>query len=334
MQKAYLQAQPVETIYLGGGTPSLLTANEIQKLTETIGKHYNIDNLKEFTIETNPDDLDKQYIKSLRDTGINRFSIGIQSFFDSDLQYMNRAHNAREADYAIKAVQDAGYENITIDLIYGTPGLTDKNWQQNLKQVQMLNIPHLSAYALTVEENTQLHHKIKTYKSAPVDPAQSAHQFEMLMAKAEEMGFEHYEISNFARPGHRALHNTNYWLGVPYLGIGPSAHSFNGHSRQWNIANNALYTKSILSDKQLDFELEILTSEQQVNEYIMTSLRTSWGLNLETIAKKWGNEFRQHIHNKAQQYIEQHNMILDDHTLLLTREGKLFADHIAGELFV
>jgi oxygen-independent coproporphyrinogen-3 oxidase len=179
---------------------------------------------------------------------------------------MNRAHNAQEADFAIKAVQDAGYHNITIDLIYGTPGLTDKNWLYNLAQVKKLAIPHLSAYALTVEENTALHHNIKTRKSAPVDAAQSAHQFEMLMDKAGEMGFEHYEISNFAQPGHIALHNTNYWLGVHYLGIGPSAHSFNGHSRQWNIANNALYTKAILTEKRLDTEVEILTAEQQLNE--------------------------------------------------------------------
>lgn len=334
MQKNYLQGHMVETIYLGGGTPSLLTADEIQSITETISKDYDISQLKEFTIETNPDDLTIQYIKSLKNTLINRFSIGTQSFFDTDLQYMNRAHNAQEADFAIKAAQDAGYHNITIDLIYGTPGLTDKNWLYNLEQVKKLEIPHLSAYALTVEENTALHHNIKTKKSAPIDAAQSAHQFEMLMYKAEELGFEHYEISNFAKPGHGALHNTNYWLGVPYLGIGPSAHSFNGHSRQWNIANNALYTKSILTEKQLNSEQETLTTEQQLNEYIMTSLRTSWGLDLDRVEAKWGNDYLKHVQALAQPYIEQQKIVQEKQSFILTKKGKLFADSIAGELFV
>lgn len=334
LQKHYLENPVIETIYLGGGTPSLLVADEIEMLTAHIARHYDINSLKEFTIETNPDDLALPYIKSLRHTLINRFSIGVQSFFNADLLYMNRAHNAREADYAIKAVQDAGFGNITIDLIYGTPGLTDKNWQYNLQQVNELRLPHFSAYALTVEEKTALHHNIKSGKSQPVNPEQSAHQFEMLMDFAGQAGFEHYEISNLAKPGHRALHNTNYWLGVPYIGIGPSAHSFNGSTRQWNIANNALYIKNLLQDKQLNFELEVLTPEQSLNEYIMTSLRTSWGLDIEKVARDWGGDYVNAILEDSERFIEDGKLIRDNNSLILTNKGKLFADYIAGELFV
>lgn len=334
LQKHYQQHPVIETIYLGGGTPSLLSADELNRLTEIIGTHYNINNLKEYTIETNPDDLNPQYIKSLKSTPVSRFSIGVQSFFDADLRYMNRAHNAQEADYAIKAVQDAGYSNITIDLIYGTPGLTDNNWQHNLQQVNNLSIPHFSAYALTVEEKTALHHNIKAGKSQPVNPEQAAHQFEMLMDFAAQSGFEHYEISNLAKPGHRAVHNTNYWLGVPYIGIGPSAHSFNGLTRQWNIANNALYIKSLLTDKQLNFEQEILTTEQRLNEYIMTSLRTSWGLDIEKVTREWGSDYTDVIVRDSERFMEEQKLILDNHSLVLTNKGRLFADYIAAELFV
>jgi len=334
LQKHYLQNPAIETIYLGGGTPSLLSADELNRLTEIIGTHYNINNLKEYTIETNPDDLNPQYIKSLKSTPVSRFSIGVQSFFDADLRYMNRAHNAQEADYAIKAVQDAGFSNITIDLIYGTPGLTDNNWQHNMQQVNNLCIPHFSAYALTVEEKTALHHNIKAGKSQPVNPEQSAHQFEMLMDFAAQAGFEHYEISNLAKPGHRAVHNTNYWLGVPYIGIGPSAHSFNGITRQWNIANNALYIKSLLADKQLNFEEEILTREQRLNEYIMTSLRTSWGLDIDKVTRDWGSDYTVAILKDSERFIEEKKLIHDNNALILTNKGKLFADYIAGELFV
>lgn len=334
LRKSYQGSQDISTIYLGGGTPSLLSADEIQKITETIARHYNLSNLQEFTIETNPDDLTPEYIKSLRSTAINRFSIGTQSFFDTDLQYMNRAHNAQQADYAIKAVQDAGYSNITIDLIYGTPGLSDKNWLYNLEKVYRLGIPHLSAYALTVEENTVLHHHIKTQKTAPLDAEQSAGQFEILMAKTAEYGYEHYEISNLALPGHRALHNTNYWLGVPYTGIGPSAHSFNGITRQWNVANNTQYIKSLLVDKQPQFEEEVLTKDQRLNEYIMTALRTSWGLDLDKVAAQWGEEYKIDILKNAEGFIEQQKMLQTGHSLILTNKGKLFADYIAGELFI
>jgi oxygen-independent coproporphyrinogen-3 oxidase len=247
---------------------------------------------------------------------------------------MNRAHNAQQADYAIKAAQDAGFTNLSIDLIYGVPGLSDKDWINNLARIKELDIPHFSSYALTVEEGTALHHNIRTKKTAPVNAEQAATQFEILAEQAELMDYEQYEISNLAKPGHRAIHNTNYWLGKPYLGLGPSAHSFNGNTRRWNIANNTLYIKSLLLENKLSYEEEILTKEQQLNEYIMTSLRTSWGCDLSHIATKWGSDYVTQIMKDAQQFIEQDKILLKDNHLLLTLKGKLWADRIAGELFI
>lgn len=333
MQSHYLHGQQVQTIYFGGGTPSLLSSDEINRITETIARLYNINNLKEFTLEANPDDLTKPYLKELRSTSVNRLSIGTQSFYDRDLKYMNRAHNASEADYAIKAAQDAEFTNLTIDLIYGTPGLTDKEWKANLQKVQELQVPHFSSYALTVEEGTALHHNIKQKKTTPVDNEQSANQFLILMEQAPEMGYQHYEISNLALPEHYALHNTNYWKGVPYLGIGPSAHSFDGTSRRWNIANNAVYIKSILTDKKLNYEKEKLTHEQQLNEYIMTSLRTMWGIDLKKVETQWGSDYATQLLKNSEEFIEKGWLIHKYNKLTLTNPGKLYADHIAGELF-
>lgn len=334
IQKNYLQFAPIETIYFGGGTPSILSADEISRIFEHIYKLYPIDQLKECTLEANPDDLNPNYLKALRSTPINRFSIGTQSFRDADLQYMNRAHNAQEADYAIKAAQDAGFPNITIDLIYGTPGLTDTDWKYNLAQVAALQIPHFSSYALTVEEGTALASNIKKKKTAPVDAEQSAGQFEILMKQAEVMGYDHYEISNLAKPGHHAIHNTNYWRGLPYLGIGPSAHSFDGKSRRWNIANNALYTKSILLNNELTYEEEKLTPTEHLNEYIMTSLRTMWGCDLQKIRNEWGEDYAKQVVESSYEFRERRWLTEEDNKLILTPAGKLFADRIAGELFV
>ncbi len=334
MQAPYLNGQEVETIYFGGGTPSLLSADEIERITDAIQEHYNVGSIREFTLEANPDDLSYSYIKSLTSTAINRFSIGIQSFRDNDLQYMNRAHNAKQAEAAVKATQDAGFENITIDLIYGTPGLTDNDWKHNLDRVKEFGIPHFSAYALTVEEGTVLHHNIKKKKTTPVDNAQSAAQFEMLMDYVAVHGYDHYEISNFALPDMHAIHNTNYWMGVPYLGIGPSAHSYNGQARRWNIANNTQYMTSVLQDKKTPFEEEILTPEQQLNEYIMTSLRTMWGCNLQKIATTYSDAYYQSVLKNAQAFLENGKMLQVGDKLMLTNAGKLFADNIAAALFV
>lgn len=334
INKHYLAGQAVQTIYFGGGTPSLLNSDEINRITDTIHKHYNVNELKEFTLEANPDDLNNAYLKELRHTQVDRLSIGTQSFFDRDLKYMNRAHNAQEADYAIKAAQDAGFINLTIDLIYGTPGLSDNDWLGNLNKVAELKVPHFSAYALTVEEGTALHHNIEKKKATPVDPEQSAKQMEILMQQCIEMGFEQYEISNFAAEGKYAVHNTNYWTGQHYLGIGPSAHSFDGDSRRWNIANNALYIKQIQNGQTAIQEEEHITKEQHLNEYIMTSLRTMWGCDLKIVAKDWGNDYATELKKNAIQFIEQHRIIESEQKLILTHAGKLIADGIALELFI
>ncbi len=334
MRRGYLEGTVIETVYFGGGTPSLLSADEINRIFDTILKNYTVADLKECTLETNPDDLDKHYIQSLRQTPVNRFSIGVQSFHDEDLQYMKRAHNAQQADYAIKAAQDAGFDNLSIDLIYGTPGLTGAAWKKNLSKIAELHIPHFSSYALTVEDKTALQHAIQQRKAAPVDPEQAAGQFELLMEQAAVMGYEHYEISNLALPGMYAIHNTNYWRGLPYLGIGPSAHSFNGTSRQWNIANNAQYAKSILKERKLPYEEEKLTPAQHLNEYIMTSLRTMWGCDLDRIEKEWDASSADMVEKSSHLFQEKNWVTQQGRTLVLTNAGKLFADNIAAELFV
>ncbi|GAA4466654.1 radical SAM family heme chaperone HemW [Nemorincola caseinilytica] len=335
MQREHLQGAAIETIYFGGGTPSLLTADEINRLFDAICRYYPVKDLKECTLEANPDDLDKNYLRSLRHTPVSRFSIGVQSFRDEDLRYMKRAHNAQQADTAIKGAQDAGFENLTIDLIYGIPGLSDAAWKQNLDRVGQLRIPHFSSYALTVEERTALYHAIAQRKAAPVDNERSAAQLEILMHTAAAMGYEHYEISNLALPGRYAVHNTNYWRGLPYLGIGPSAHSFDGGiRRRWNVANNALYTQSILQDHKLQYEEEVLTPHDRLNEYIMTSLRTQWGCDLAYITAQWDATTTKAVAKSSELFQEKKWIVHEGGKLYLTRAGKLFADRIASELFI
>ncbi len=333
MQKDYLQGQAIETIYFGGGTPSLLSADEIMRFIDAIYKLFPVQELKECTLEANPDDLTKNYLQALKTTAVNRFSIGVQSFKESDLRFMNRAHDSQQADYAIKAAQDAGFSNLTIDLIYGTPGLSDKDWKYNLAQVAALQIPHFSAYALTVEEGTVLSHNIKKKKAIAPDNEQAAGQFGILMEDAAQMGYDHYEISNLALPGHHAVHNTNYWRGKAYLGIGPSAHSFDGSHRRWNIANNALYTQNILARQHIPYEEELLTNTQRLNEYIMTSLRTMWGCDLDKIGREWSSDHANELKRNAGKFIERGQLTEQDSKLILSNAGKLFADGIAGELF-
>ena len=334
MRRDYLDGATIETIYFGGGTPSLLTADEISRLIDAVYQYYPVGDLKECTLEANPDDLNKGYLSSLANTPINRLSIGVQSFRDEDLRYMKRAHDAQQADYAIKAAQDAGFPDLSIDLIYGTPGLSDTAWKQNLAKVAALFIPHLSAYALTVEAKTALDQAIKHHKALPVNPEQAAGQFEILMEQASKMGYDHYEISNFALPGRHALHNTNYWLGKSYLGIGPSAHSFNARSRSWNMPNNQLYIKQIMQDHKLPFEEEKLTKTMRLNEYVMTSLRTMWGCNLNKIAIEWDGASATAIERASHLFREKKWLTEEGRVLRLTNAGRLFADKIASELFV
>lgn len=331
LQQAYLN-EPVETIYFGGGTPSLLEPASIAAILTATRQTFTVVPDAEVTLETNPDDFTPAKPAEWKAAGVNRLSIGIQSFEDADLQWMNRAHNAGQAKQCIEWAQQAGLPNITIDLIYGTPTLGDDTWQRNVQQALALGIPHLSCYALTVEPKTALEKMIAQHKKEAVDTDKQGRHFELLMQWLGEAGFEHYEISNFARPGFRSRHNSSYWQGKHYLGVGPSAHSFNGTSRQWNIANNALYLQQ-LEAGNIPFEIELLTATQQLNEYIMTSLRTMEGLSLPIIALHWGQPFLLAIEQLAVKYIAGGFMQRNNDHLQLTREGKLLADGIAADLF-
>jgi oxygen-independent coproporphyrinogen-3 oxidase len=324
LTKDYLADEPVETLYFGGGTPTQLTIDDFRLLIDKLNSVYDLSALQEFTIEANPDDLSQQKVNELRTLqpfGLNRFSIGIQSFYDEDLQYMNRAHNSQEALDSVKRVQDAGFENITLDLIYGTPTMNDEHWLKNLDTAFSLNVPHISSYALTVEPKTNLDQKIRKKKALPVNEAQSAAQFKILMQQMKAHSYEQYEISNFAKPGKHAIHNSNYWFGKKYLGLGPSAHSCNKISRRWNAANNINYINSI-DKKLLPYEEEILTPAQIINEQIMTGLRTKWGVSISDLIQK---QLLQ---------IDPAHYIYKDGTLTLTEEGKFFADAIAVALFI
>ncbi len=330
LQQNYLEKETVETIYFGGGTPSLCTGEEIKKIVTAIYSTFIVGDDAEITLEANPDDILEEKLLEWKEAGINRLSIGIQSFFEEDLKWMNRAHTATQA---IESLQSAikHFENISIDLIYGTPQLTNEKWKYNVDTAISLNIPHLSCYALTVEPKTPLDKMIRLHKSEPVNPDKQSEQFLLLMQWLSSAGYEHYEISNFARPGWRSRHNSSYWSTVPggqtkkYLGLGPSAHSFNGTSRQWNIANNNSYIESI-SKGNITFEKEDLTEKQKLNEYIMTSLRTMEGLSLEIAGKE--------LLGKSKKFIDSKLMRLENNSLILTTEGKLLADGIAAELFL
>jgi len=331
LQKKYLNGESIETIYFGGGTPSLLNEAEISLLINTITSLHSVASDAEITLEANPDDLDKAKLRALRQTSINRFSIGIQSFFDEDLQWMNRVHRAGEAESAVKRAQDMGFENITVDLIYGYPLLTDQKWKFNTDKVFELGVPHVSAYSMTVEPRTALASFIKQKKQAAMSDEQSAAQFTFLMDGMQTKGFEQYEISNFCQPGFYSRHNSNYWKGVKYLGIGPSAHSYNGETRQWNIANNTKYMQG-LGSGLIPAETEILSEIDKLNEYIMTSLRTSWGLdldNLNGIASASANQ----LQNAATEFFNNGWLSQQNNIIYLTQTGKLYADHIASELF-
>ena len=331
LQREYFYDEVVETIYFGGGTPSLLSATEVSLLIDTINRNFKVDADAEITLEANPDDLDTEKLIALKQTPVNRLSIGVQSFFDEDLVWMNRAHRATETEFCIKAAQDAGFNNLTVDLIYGYPLLSDQKWQYNLQKVFALRVPHISAYAMTVEPRTALASFINRSLQPAMNDTQSAGQFIYLMNQMEANGFEHYEISNFCRPGQYSRHNSSYWQGVKYLGIGPSAHSYDGQTRQWNIANNNLYIQSI-NGGIVPFESEVLSSNDRLNEYVMTALRTMWGLDLQklhTIKTLSGEE----LLKAAGPFFESGWIKQKDQLLTLTQTGKLYADHIASQLF-
>jgi oxygen-independent coproporphyrinogen III oxidase len=328
LQKDYL-TEPIQTIYIGGGTPSILSISDVETIINALQYSFTLASGIEMTLEANPDDITIEKIIAWKNLGINRLSIGIQSFVAADLQWMNRAHDVAQAKQCIEDAIKNGITNLSIDLIYGTPNLSNEDWIMNIKTAAAMGIQHLSCYALTVEPNTALEKMILQKKKAPVDANKAATQFEILMNLAPKLGFEHYEISNFAKKGFRSLHNSSYWQGKSYLGLGPSAHSFNGSTRQWNVANNALYIQS-LKNNIVPFEIETLTIKEQCNEYIMTSLRTIEGLDIGLIEKL----YKVKMAAKVEKYLSAKLMILENNFLTLTNAGKLRADGIAADLFM
>ncbi len=332
LRKEYLP-EKIETIYFGGGTPSLLSVSHLHLIIEHLKKYFIVNENAEITLEANPDDIDEEKLIGWKACGINRLSIGVQSFFEEDLKWMNRAHDASQALQCVKLAQQKGFSNISIDLIYGSPTLTDEKWNENLQTAFALNIPHLSCYALTVEPKTALAKMIDEHKKENVDAEKQSNHFELLTRLANEAGYEQYEISNFAKPNLRSKHNSSYWSGKSYLGLGPSAHSFNGKSRQWNIANNALYMQNIFQ-KNIPFEIEILTETQKINEYIMTALRTAEGINFKD--ERWlmtNEKMKKEIIADAKKWNANGNIFINEKGIFLTEKGKFFADGIAADLF-
>jgi len=332
LQKEYLEEEIVHTVYFGGGTPSMLTGTELSGIISTIQSLFRLDPNAEITLEANPDDLTADNLREFKHSGINRLSIGIQSFEDNDLRFLNRTHSARQAYGSVKRSQDAGFSNLSIDLIYGIPTLDSTSWELNLLKAVELEVPHISAYALTVEEKTPLAAFIKSGKMPDVDDALQAQHFDILTSFLEACGYLQYEISNFCKPGMFSRHNTAYWKSTPYLGIGPSAHSFNRISRQWNVSNIGKYIQSIQENK-VPFEKEILTTAQRFNEYLMTSLRTMWGCDLGHIRKNFSPQWADQVAEEAGPFISRGFAEIKGDLLVLTAPGKFHADGIAAEFF-
>ena len=322
----------ITSVYFGGGTPSLLLRKELRAIMEKTRDSFMLQPDVEISFEVNPDDMNDATVPFWKEQGINRLSIGIQSFRDEDLAWMNRAHTASQAISAIALAKDSGFTNYSIDLIYGVPGLSDDAWKSNLHQALLLGVPHISAYALTVEPRTALDAMISKGKKEPVEPEQQARQFLILMETMEQAGYEHYEISNFALPGMRSRHNSSYWQGIPYFGFGPSAHSYDGISRYWNISQNMEYIQSLESGI-IPYEKEELTDGQKLNEYIMTSLRTMEGIRITHVQDSWGVENAELLLKNTEKYMSRGMLAKVNNSIVLTREGKLFADGIAADLF-
>jgi len=322
----------IQTIYFGGGTPSLLTSEELKKIFNVIYTNYLVSETAEITLEANPDDLIKDRILSLSKSPINRLSIGVQSFFEEDLQLMNRAHNAKEALECIK-IAVSHFENISIDLIYGIPEMSSERWKDNLQFAINLEVPHLSCYALTVEPKTALEHLIKTGVVSPMDDSMAERHYNILLELTEKEGFENYEFSNFSKPNFQSQNNTAYWQGKRYLGIGPSAHSYDGNIRSWNVSNNTKYIKSIELGV-LPSEKEILSKMDKYNEYIMTGLRTKWGVSIQKIEYIFGDKYRDYLLEQAKKSLKNDLLSLDKDVLLITKKGRFLGDGIASDLFL
>lgn len=332
LRKSELGDEVVETIYFGGGTPSVLDLKELERLIQAVYDHYKVMGSPEITLEANPDDLSKDRIIQLSKSPVNRLSIGIQSFFEEDLGLMNRVHNAQEAEHCIEeAVKH--FDNITIDLIYGIPGMDHDRWKANIQKALDFGLPHISSYALTVEPKTALEKLIQKGTVPQVDDGQAQEQFHILVELLEEQGFVNYEISNFGKPGYFSQNNTAYWQGKKYLGIGPSAHSYDGISRAWNIRNNSIYIKQI-EQGILPSEKETLTVTDRYNEYVMTGLRTIWGVSKEKIAKEFGISYANYLEQQSEKFIDQQLLVWEDAILRTTKQGKFLADGIAADLFL
>ena len=345
-RKSYLGDDVVKTIYFGGGTPSLLPIKYVEEILELLHENYNIISNPEVTLEINPDTIDKDKMMSLKRLGVNRMSVGIQSFNDDDLRYLGRRHDSRHALQVLDDLSGVGFDRITLDLIYGMPTLTEEKWNHNLDIFFSTGISHLSAYALTVEPKTILGQKIEKEELQEVSEEDTIRHYNILVERTKENGFEHYEISNFAKEGCRSQHNSIYWQDVKYLGLGPSAHSYDGDSRQWNVSNLTKYIQFVNADIDTDtdtdadtdmgryYEREILSKEDKFNEYVMTSLRTSWGCNVDKIERDYGKSYAHNFLKNIKKYLDSGIMLMKDNSFILTDKGMLFADGVAADLFV
>ena len=334
LRHSYLKNKNIETIYFGGGTPSLLSEKELFLILEKIFKNYNVSSNAEISLEANPDDLSVEKLKELKRLEINRLSIGLQSFNNEELIWMNRAHTAMDSEASVKRSQDKGFENISIDLIYGSKFSNLTNWKKTLDKAIALGVKHISSYNLTIEDKTKLGHDLKVKKEVAIDDEKSSELFLEMIDRLEKNNFTQYEISNFGKENYFSNHNSNYWKGIEYIGFGPSAHSFDGVSRQWNISNNSLYIKNVTDKNETYFEKEILSESDQFNEYILTSLRTIWGIDVVVLKNKFNPEIFNSFNEKIKTYISSDMVAFSNNKYVLTSNGKLFADKIASELFV
>ena len=331
IRKDYLEGATIETIYFGGGTPSQLDEEDFRQVFATIEEVYGMEHCKEITLEANPDDLTEEYVTRLHRLPFNRISMGIQTFDDVTLKLLNRRHNAMQAIEAVDRCRRAGFENISIDLIYGLPGETDERWERDLKQAVSLNVEHISAYHLTYEEGTRIYELLQAHRIRDVDEESSVRFFSVLIDTLDAAGYEHYEISNFCRPGKYSRHNTSYWKGIPYLGCGPAAHSFNTHTREWNVASLEEYMQGIETDRR-KFETEYRDKTTCYNECIMTCIRTLWGISLKYIEMEFGTEMWKYCMDMATPYLESGKLKIQDNHLCLTREGIFISDGIISDL--
>ena len=332
MRKSEFQDEIVETIYFGGGTPSILQIADLKFLIDEVYRNFKVVEKPEITVEANPDDLTENRIIELSKNKVNRLSIGIQSFFEDDLQLMNRAHNVEEAKKCLE-IATHYFDNISIDLIYGVPEMSNEKWLQNIETALSFGVPHISSYALTVEPKTALHSFIQKGIIPQPDDEVAQEHFQILVDKLSENGFIHYELSNFGKENYFSKNNSSYWLGKKYIGIGPSAHSYDGKNRGWNVSNNSLYIKSIQENK-LPIEIETLTKTDRYNEYIMTGLRTIWGVSFERIEQEFGKTYLDYLNQQAAKFIEDHLLFVDDNILRTTKKGKFLSDGIASDLFL